>query len=78
MKSAENETNPTVEKARKHGGREEERTTWFPRRIEDLDHTRSNTISFGSDLDPDHPGFNDPIYRERRKEIIEIAVNYRQ
>lgn len=23
MKSAENETNPTVEKARKHGGREE-------------------------------------------------------
>ncbi|XP_057366311.1 protein henna-like [Daphnia carinata] len=77
MKSANDGTDINVGKARKHGGSEEERTIWFPRRVQDLDHIPSNTLSFGIDLDPDHPGFNDSIYRERRKEIIEIAVNYR-
>ncbi len=28
-------------------------------------------------LDPDHPGFNDAEYRERRNQIAQIAVEYR-
>jgi phenylalanine-4-hydroxylase len=28
-------------------------------------------------LDPDHPGFNDSQYRERRNQIAQIAVEYR-
>ncbi len=28
-------------------------------------------------LDPDHPGFRDPEYRERRNAIAQIATNYR-
>ena len=28
-------------------------------------------------LDPDHPGFRDPAYRERRNEIARLAQEYR-
>ncbi len=29
-------------------------------------------------LDPDHPGFRDPVYRARRNEIAKIALEYEE
>ena len=34
-------------------------------------------LKSGSDLESDHPGFNDPVYRERRQELASIAQSYK-
>lgn len=39
---------------------------WFPRRIRDLDRFANQILSYGAELDSDHPGFTDETYRNRR------------
>lgn len=50
---------------------------WFPRRIRELDRFANQILSYGAELDSDHPGFTDPVYRERRKYFADLAYNYR-
>ena len=55
----------------------DEFASWFPRQLRDLDTFAEKILSFGMELDADHPGFKDPEYRKRRSEITEKAKTYR-
>lgn len=50
---------------------------WFPRHISELDEVTQHVLSAGIELDSDHPGFNDPVYRERRAFIDRLALDDR-
>jgi len=58
-------------------GDSDDNVPWFPQHIAELDRFANQILSYGSELDSDHPGFTDEVYRARRKEFADIAFTYR-
>ena len=54
------------------------RVAWYPRRLNELDLVASQVLDAGTELQSDHPGFNDKQYRARRQELADISASYRQ
>lgn len=47
---------------------------WFPRHISELDEVVHHTLKAGIELESDHPGFSDDVYRQRRLMIENLAI----
>ncbi|GMS82715.1 hypothetical protein PENTCL1PPCAC_4890 [Pristionchus entomophagus] len=50
---------------------------WYPQKISDIDQFANRILSYGAELDCEHPGFTDQVYRARRKQFADIAFNFR-
>lgn len=50
---------------------------WFPSSVKDLDKFKIDTLDAGADLESDHPGFKDSVYRTRRQEIVNNASEFK-
>lgn len=50
---------------------------WFPRHISELHRCCTTLFKYGHELTPDHPGYGDPVYEQRRKDIAQFAKNYK-
>lgn len=55
---------------------DEKRVHWFPRHISELDLVANRVLEAGTDLESDHPGFQDPVYRARRAALAEAALRH--
>ena len=53
------------------------RVPWFPTVLRDIDTFSTRTLDAGSELESDHPGFQDAAYRERRRAIVAAARGFR-
>ena len=51
---------------------------WFPKTIQDLHRCCTNLFKYGHELTPEHPGFGDVTYVDRRKQIAKVAKEYTQ